>query len=40
MILRESIMGKLRLRGQQAALTKVNVIRVNTGGEDSGTDKK
>ena len=39
-ILRESIMGELRLRGQQTALTKINIIRINTGGEDSGTNKK
>ena len=40
MILRESVIGELRLRGQQVALIKVDIIRVNTGGEDSGIDEK
>ena len=38
--LRENIIEKIRLRGQQVAFTKINVIRVDTGGENSGTDKK
>jgi len=40
MILRESVIKKLRLRDQQAALIKINIIRMDTGGEDSGIDKK
>jgi len=40
MILRESIMGELRLHDQQTALTKINIIRIDTGEEYSGTDKK
>ena len=39
-ILRESIIKKLRLRDRQVALTKINIIRVDTGGEDSGINKK
>ncbi len=38
--LRESIIGELRLRDQQAALTKIDIIRIDTGGEDSGINKK
>ncbi len=38
--LRESIIKELRLRDRQAIFIKINTIRVNTGGEDSGTDKK
>ena len=38
--LRESNIKKLRLRNQQAALTKINTIHINTGEEDSGTNKK
>ncbi len=40
MILRESIIGELRLRGQQVIFTKINTIRIDTRGEDSGIDKK
>ena len=40
MILRKNIIRKLRLRDQQTALTKINTIRIDTGEEDSGTDKK
>ena len=39
-ILRESAIKELRLRDQQATLTKINTIRVNTGGEDSDINKK
>ncbi len=38
--LRENIIEELRLRGQQIIFTKINTIRINTGGEDSGIDKK
>ena len=40
MILRENVIGELRLRGQQTIFTKIDTIRVDTGEEDSGTDKK
>ena len=39
-ILRENIMKELRLRGQQVVLIKINIIRVDTGGEDSGIDEE
>ncbi len=38
--LKENIIKKLRLRGQQTTFTKINTIRVNTGEEDSGINKK
>jgi len=40
MILKESVMGELRLRDQQAVLIKVDTIRVELEREDSATDKK
>ncbi len=40
MILKKSIIKELRLRNRQAALIKINIIRINTGGEDSDIDKK
>ncbi len=39
-ILKKNIIEELRLRDRQTALTKINTIRVDTGGEDSGIDKK
>jgi len=40
MTLRESVIKKLRLRNQQTTLTKINIIYVDTGGEDSGINKE
>ena len=39
-ILKENIIRELRLRDQQTTLTKINTIRIDTGGEDSDTNKK
>ncbi len=40
MILKESAIEELQLRDQHTTLTKINTIRVESGEEDSGTDKK
>ena len=33
-------MGELRLRDRQIIFIKINIIRVDTGGEDSGIDEE
>jgi len=40
MILRESVIGELRLRDRQVAFIKINIIRVDTGEKNSGIDKE
>ncbi len=40
MILRESVIRKLRLRGQQVIFIKINTIRVDTEREDFSIDEE